>query len=343
MCPAETRCWPGRPSRSRSRSRAAALPAPRRRGRRSRTPARRGSPPCTGRARPTRGRSSRSSAPAPTRSGALLRAGHRPASQPAPVRDRRAARRRAPRSRRPAVRAKTRRPPAIAARRTRPARHQQDAERKEQHAPVDQLTAADRPDRREGSSRFDAHSDLQQTTGSGVPHPQPLFPSAFATASSTQHAFASAGAGPPQHPPPAALSSVGAADAGFRQHELDAFRRRDIAGEHRHHRSRLFVSSRQQERRRAAVALHADDVEILFRDARARARRAGAPCRSCARSDRSAARAPSRIRATDRVPSRTSRQHLEIGPEAGADDHLVDIDGGLFVANRAGDAQAHRR
>ena len=73
----------------------------RRRGRRSRTPVRRGSRPCRGRARPTPHRSSRSSAQRPQRSGALRRASHRPASPPAPVRDRRAARPRAPRSRKP--------------------------------------------------------------------------------------------------------------------------------------------------------------------------------------------------------------------------------------------------
>jgi hypothetical protein len=35
-----------------------------------------------------------------------------------------------------------------------------------------------------------------------VPHPQPLSPAAFAVASATQHASASAGAGPPQQPAP---------------------------------------------------------------------------------------------------------------------------------------------
>jgi hypothetical protein len=46
-----------------------------------------------------------------------------------------------------------------------------------------------------------AISHAQQTTfGSPVgPHPQPLLPAAFASASRTQHAFALVGTGPPQH------------------------------------------------------------------------------------------------------------------------------------------------
>ena len=49
-----------------------------------------------------------------------------------------------------------------------------------------------------------------------------------------------------------------------------------------HDRAHLLVSRQHQERRGAAVALHAHDVEVLLRAGGAARRRGAAPCRSCA-------------------------------------------------------------
>ena len=51
------------------------------------------------------------------------------------------------------------------------------------------------------------------------------------------------------------------ADAGLGQHELDAPRALPVAGERGDDRADLLVAGAQQERRRAAVALHADHVD----------------------------------------------------------------------------------
>ena len=65
--------------------------------------------------------------------------------------------------------------------------------------------------------------------------------------------------------PRAAAASAGAAlraaDAGLGQHELDAARGLPVAGERGDDRADLLVAGAQQERRRAAVALHADHVD----------------------------------------------------------------------------------
>src|SRR5688572_18861191 len=74
------------------------------------------------------------------------------------------------------------------------------------HAPVDQLTTANGPNRAQRDQ--DWREPICNRTGSAVPQPQPLSPAAFASASATQHASASAGAGPPQQPAPVAESVV---------------------------------------------------------------------------------------------------------------------------------------
>src|SRR6185436_523365 len=94
------------------------------------------------------------------------------------------------------------------------------------------------------------------------------------------------------------------------------------------------VTRREQKRRRAAVALHADDEEILFRvrelPRAVRADRAAAVLVGIdQRSERSRAFEP-------RIESEPHfAQHVEIRAEAGADDHLVNIDAALLAANRA--------
>ena len=96
-----------------------------------------------------------------------------------------------------------------------------------------------------------------------------------------------------------------------------------VAGERGDDRAHLLVAGEQQEGRRAAVALHADDVEAGVGVARARRRRAAAPSRSECRfgsisgaSARGASTRSSRSR-------RSSREQREVGPEAGGRDHLV--------------------
>ena len=203
-------------------------------------------------------------------------------------------------------------------------RHEQDAERKEQDAPVDQLTAADRPDRpwvhHASSVLLICRSDDRLTAcrnriRSSLPPSPPhrrrsrhsllrLRGSAAASASDRPAPHAARRrccirpspatparlARPPQRRPPASRPPT-----------------------------RLFVSGREQERRRAAVALHADDVEILFgmrelagavRTHRAAAVFVGIDQRSERRGHSS--------HGSSAEPH--FRQHLEIGTEAGADD-----------------------
>lgn len=56
-----------------------------------------------------------------------------------------------------------------------------------------------------------------------------------------------------------------AADTGFRQLQFNVCSGREVAGQMRNKRPHLFVTGRHQERRRPAVALHPDDIEIFLR------------------------------------------------------------------------------
>lgn len=56
-----------------------------------------------------------------------------------------------------------------------------------------------------------------------------------------------------------------AADTGFRQLQFNVCSGREVAGQMRNKRPHLFVTGRHHERRRPAVALHPDDIEIFLR------------------------------------------------------------------------------
>ena len=156
--------------------------------------------------------------------------------------------------------------------------------------------------------------------------PQPLAPAALASASCWQQASASAGAGPPQQP---ALSleavSGTAANARLRQHQLDPLGRFLVAGDVGNDRAHLLIAGHHQERRRAAVGLHAGEVE------------AGLGLRQLARAMRTHRAAAVQIgidqrrqdgRAFERRVERDAQlaQEGQIRPEAGCDDQLVGFD-----------------
>ena len=116
---------------------------------------------------------------------------------------------------------------------------------------------------------------------------------AAAVASACGQAAAAAGG---RQPAAARVSGArpDAADAGLGQHELDAARALPVAGERGDDRADLLVAGEQQERRRAAVALHADHVDALVGvrelvDAVRRHRAAGVQVRVDQRSERRAA------------------------------------------------------
>ena len=136
-----------------------------------------------------------------------------------------------------------------------------------------------------------------------------------------QQASTSAGAGPPQQP----VVSTGrcgngtAANAGFRQHQLDPLGRFLVAGDVGHDRAHLLVAGHHQKRRRAAIGLHAGEVEAglglrqlarAMRTHRAAAVQIGIDQR---RQDRADIRAPdqarcaARARRTDPAGSRSRR------------------------------------
>ena len=123
------------------------------------------------------------------------------------------------------------------------------------------------------------------------------------------------------------------ADAGLGQHELDAARALPVAGERGDDRADLLVAGAQQERRRAAVALHAHHEDALVGvaelvDAVRRHRAARVQVRVDQRSERSR-----RLDAVVEVEPQLAEQR-EVGPEAGRGDHLVGLD--RRVARRPG-------
>ena len=135
--------------------------------------------------------------------------------------------------------------------------------------------------------------------------PQPSCPPALATASATQQAFASAGAGPPQQP--VAERRSRSADAGLGKHQANIVGSGEVAVDRGDHRADLFVAGGEKEGRRAAVALDADGVEARLRMARARDGRAAAPSRRSAGSDRSAGPSARTLSSQGSSSSRSSR------------------------------------
>ena len=69
----------------------------------------------------------------------------------------------------------------------------------------------------------------------------------------------------PQQAASAPRVAVDAADAGLGQHELDVASALPVAGQSGDDRADLLVAGAQQERRCAAVALHAHDVDARIR------------------------------------------------------------------------------
>ena len=114
-----------------------------------------------------------------------------------------------------------------------------------------------------------------------------------------------------------------AAHAGFRQIELDARGGFMIARERGGDRAHLLMPGREQESRRAAVALHAGDEEIglrmrqLIRAMRAN-RAAAVQIGIDQRADAAGAFEP-RIERQPYLP-----QHRKVRPESGRDDDLID-------------------
>ena len=118
--------------------------------------------------------------------------------------------------------------------------------------------------------------------------------------------------GAPQQPPASASAvlsvEVGGADAGLGQVELDVAGGVPVAGQGGDDGAGLLVAGGEQERRRAAVALHADGVEARLGVGRARRRRAAGRCRRSAGSGRSAAPGRGWSRGSGRGPGAARRR-----------------------------------